>query len=96
MSTKQRQKSEALARTTGKMGHRRVKSYFADVDFKIGSRHCDNIGGRLDRSQIYTGPPLIDTKAFKQAFLAGDKQAVMYCPDNGPKGSLNQQTLKGI
>jgi len=65
----------------------RFKSYFETVDFKIGSRHRDDVKGRLDRNNLYLGPPMIDAKAFKQQFLAGDKDAVMYCDPNAPKPS---------
>ena len=38
---------------------------------------------------------MIDTKTFKQAFLAGDKDAVMYTDPNEPKVSFYQSTWKG-
>jgi len=39
---------------------------------------------------------LIDPKAFKLQFLAGDKDAVMYTDPNEPKASFYQTTLKGL
>ena len=66
---------------------RRTKSYFAAVDYKIGSRHRDADTFRLDPNNLYLGPPMIDTKTFKQEFLAGDKGVVMYQNPNEPKNS---------
>ena len=57
---------------------------FETVDLKIGSRHRDGTETRLDRSNLYQGPPIIDPPAEKQDFLAGDKLVVMYC-DKGIK-----------
>ena len=35
----------------------------------------------------YEGPPMIDTKAFKQSFLKGEKDTLYYCDPNEPKTS---------
>ena len=62
---------------------------YETVDFKIGSRHRDAPSeGRLDPKNLYLGPPMIDTKTFKQEFLKGDKDVVMYC-DKKPVKSGN-------
>jgi len=39
---------------------------------------------------------MINTKTFKQEFLAGDKDAVMYTNPNEPKVSFYQSGLKGL
>lgn len=44
----------------------------------------------------YDGPPMIDTKNFKQAFLKGDKDAVYYCDPNNPQGSTYAGRFKGM
>lgn len=75
---------------------RRKKSYFAGVDYKLGSRHRDSDSYRLDPNNIYLGPPMIDTKTFKQQFLAGDKDAVMYTNPKEPKTSSYQTSIKGM
>ena len=75
---------------------RRKKSYYAAVDYKLGSRHRDPDNYRLDPNNIYQGPTMIETKSFKQQFLAGDKRAVMYTNPNEPKTSSYQTTLRGI
>ena len=59
--------------------NRRTKSYFEGIEFKVGSRHNDTVNGRLDPANVYLGPPMIDTSGFKQDFLKGDKDVVMYC-----------------
>ena len=52
---------------------------FEQTIYKIGSRHADaNNESRLDPKNLYLGPPLINTMDFKQEFLKGDKDAVMY------------------
>lgn len=43
----------------------------------------------------YEGPPMIDTKQFKQSFLKGEKDALYYCDPNAPKTSTYQLHLKG-
>ena len=73
----------------------RKKHYYEAVDYKIGSHHRDNDKFRLDPKNLYLGPPMIDTKTFKQAFLAGDKDAVMYTNPNEPKVSFYQSAWKG-
>lgn len=75
--------------------NRRTKSYFEEVEFKVGSRHTDKVNGRLDPGSVYLGPPMIDTKGFKQDFLKGDKDVVMYC-DKVAFPSSYQSNLKGI
>lgn len=83
LSNKKRQQASSMHRQNLMNSEmplqRRTKSYFEGVDFKVGSRHNDNVGGRLDPGNIYLGPPMIDTKGFKQDFLKGDKDVVMYC-----------------
>ena len=70
---------------------------FETIDFKIGSRHRDaNNEGRLDRKNLYLGPPLIDTKKKTQENLAGDKEVVMYCDKNARDASSYQNNLKGL
>ena len=81
-NTKQRLRAASAAEQR-KVGYytknRKRKTMFETVDFKIGSRHADKSNeGRLDPKNLYLGPPMIDTKTFKQEFLAGDKDAVMY------------------
>ena len=44
----------------------------------------------------YEGPPLIDTKAFKQAFLKGRGDIVNYCDIAEPKVTSYQGNFKGI
>mmetsp|Transcript_40376 Transcript_40376/g.52938 ORF Transcript_40376/g.52938 Transcript_40376/m.52938 type:complete len:81 (+) Transcript_40376:181-423(+) len=75
------------AQLSADIRRRRMKSYFEAVDYKIGSRHRDQDRFRLDPNNLYLGPPMIDTKSFKQQFLAGDKGVVMYCNPNEPKSS---------
>ena len=99
LSTKKRQHASQMHREKLMKSdmplNRRTQSYFEGVDFKIGSRHNDNVKGRLDPKNIYLGPPMIDTKGFKLDFLKGDKDVVMYC-DKVPFPSSYQSTLKGI
>lgn len=72
------------------------RSGFEAIDYKIGSKHRDQTPGRLDPKSIYLGPPMIDTKAFKQAFLKGEKDAVLYCDPNEHNASSYQNNLKGM
>ena len=75
---------------------RRKKTYYEGVDYKLGSRHRDGDSFRLDPNNMYQGPTMIDTKTFKQQFLAGDKGAVMYTNPNEPKTSSYQSVLRGL
>ena len=80
------EKKRKLASSTNKISNnRRIKSYFEATDFKIGSKHRDMTPSRLQPIQFYDGPPMIDTKAFKQRFLQGDKDVIMYQDPNEPK-----------
>ena len=74
--------------------HHRKRSYFEGVDCKIGSKHRDTTPAILNPSR-YEGPPMIDCKAFKQEFLAGDKDVVLYCDKNAAKVSSYAANLKG-
>ena len=52
-----------------------------------------------DRLRLYTeteGAPMVDTRTFKQRFLAGDKEAVMYCDPNEPKTTSYTSTMRGL
>lgn len=75
--------------------HRRTKSYFESVDFKIGSKHRDMTPDKMGFAEKYDGPPMIDTKAFKLAFLKGDKDVVMYFEKNQAFPTSYQDTMKG-
>lgn len=44
----------------------------------------------------YEGPPMINTSAFKQAFLKGEKDALYYCDPNAPKTSSYQTAMMGL
>ena len=46
--------------------NRREKSYGQTLDFKIGSKHRDMTPNRMGSYAFYEGPPMIDTKDFKQ------------------------------
>ena len=77
--------STAFKRETRSKAIQRFKrSGFEAIDFKIGARHRDQTVGRLEPKSLYLGPPMIDTKAFKQEFLRGEKDAVLYCDPNDP------------
>ena len=75
---------------------RRAKSYGQPFDFKIGSKHRDMTPNRMGQYAFYEGAPMIDTKTFKQNFLAGDKEVVMYCDPNEPKSTSYTSTMKGL
>ena len=62
-----------------------MRGYFNEPDFKIGSRHRDFTPGKIPYNPIVDGPADVDTSAIKQQFLAGDKEAVMYCDPKEPK-----------
>lgn len=81
------EKKRKVAQSTNKLEsrNRRTKSYFETLDFKIGSRHRDMTPSRMKFIEHYEGPPMIDTKEFKQRFLRGDKDAVLYQDPNEPK-----------
>lgn len=79
-----------------RLPNRRIKSYFEAIDFKIGSKHRDMTPIRLKPILSYEGPPLIDTKTFKQKFLAGDKDAVLYQDRNEPKTTSYSANMKGL
>ena len=70
-----------------------IKSYFETVDNKIGRR--DMTPNKYSTIR-YEGPPMIDTKQFKQTFLKGQKEALYYDDPNLPKASTYQQHLKGL
>ena len=99
LSNKKRQHASSVQReklmASGEPLNRRTKSYFEGVEFKVGSRHNDTVNGRLDPTNIYHGPPMIDTRGFKMDFLKGDKDVVMYC-DKVAFPSSYQSTIKGI
>ena len=78
------------------LNHRRTRTQFEGIDFKIGSKHRDMTPARLGLAKKYEGPPMIDTKTFKQQFLKGDKGVVMYLDAKGPKTSSYQENLKGM
>ena len=61
------------------------RSGFEALDYKVGSRHRDQTKGRLLPKSLYHGPPIIDPKSFKQEFLKGQKDAVLYQDPNLPK-----------
>ena len=74
----------------------RIKSYFDPMDFKIGSRHRDLTPARMHSQTITEGAPMIDTKAYKQRFLAGDKDVVLNADVNEPKITSYQISNKGL
>lgn len=51
---------------------------------------------KLGKAAKYEGPPMINTKEFKLAFLKGDKDAVMYFDKKQTYPSTNQENLKGL
>jgi len=71
------------------------RGYFNEPDFKIGSRHRDFTPDRLPFNAIINGPANVDTRAVKQRFLAGDKEAVLYCDPNEPKTTSYATSHKG-
>ena len=73
---------------------RRKRGYFDDHDNKIGSRHRGLTPSRLNALK-YDGPPMIDTKEFKQTFLKGDRDALYYCDRNEAKHTSYQANLTG-
>ena len=75
---------------------RRIKSYFDPMDFKIGSRHRDLTPARMGDNRFTEGAPMIDTKAYLQRFLAGDKDLVLNADVNEPKITSYQRAIKGI
>lgn len=81
-------------RTLENSENRRMKSYFEVVDNKIGSRHRNLTPMRITNFR-YDGPPLIETKTYKQEFLKGDGDAIYYCDKNEPKASYYQVSWKG-
>jgi len=64
------------------------------VDNKIGSKHRNITPMRINGFR-YDGPPMIDTKEFKQQFLKGDRDAFYYCDRNEPKTTSYQANLRG-
>ena len=66
------------------LGGRRCRSYFDNVDYKIGARHEHHhaTGDRHDPNRTVLGGRFVDTMGTKQDFLSGDKDAVMYQDKN--------------
>jgi len=89
--------SKSVARPN-KVQHDMDKYTF--VDIKIGSRNGSLLNPDMRESKYgkirYDGPPLIDTKDFKQSFLKGNKDAVYYCDPNRVDPSSYQDRFKGI
>ena len=73
---------------------------FKYVDIKIGSRDASFVNPGLRESKYglirYDGPPMMDASAYKQQFLAGDKEAIFYCDPNNPQGSTYANRFKGV
>ena len=67
---------------------------------KIGSRNGSLLNPDMRESKYgkirYDGPPLINTRDFKQNFLKGNKDAVYYCDPNRVDPSSYQDRFKGI
>lgn len=89
----QRKMNASQTRFDTKARDARIKSYFETVDNKIGRR--DMTPNKYSTIK-YEGPPMIDTKQFKQTFLKGQKEALYYDDPNLPKNSTYQQHLKGL
>ena len=89
-----RQRNQSLTKVDTAARERRIKSYFVSVDNKIGSRHRGITPGRITGFK-YDGPPMIDAKSYKQAFLKGDKDALYYCDHAEPKHTSYQMSMTG-
>ena len=76
-----RKRNQSLSKVDQSIRDRRMRGYFDDHDNKIGSKHRGLTPSRLN-SLKYDGPPMIDTKEFKQTFLKGDRDALYYCDKN--------------
>lgn len=95
MNTETR-KQHTISQTRVQQPNKRLKSYFESSDFKIGSRHRDMTPCRTIIGVGVEGAPHVDTKAWKQRFLAGDKEAVLYQDPNEPKCTTYAGNHKGL
>jgi len=82
----QRKQNASQSRIDTKARDARVKSYFVQVDNKIGQKHRDMTPNKYCTIR-YVGPPMINTSDYKQQFLKGEKNALYYCDPNAPKSS---------
>lgn len=84
---RRRQQTMSMSMNKVQPINKRSKGYFAEGDFKIGSKHRDFTPDKLMFNHLCDGPPKVDAKEWRQRFLAGDKEAVMYQDPNEPKHS---------